>query len=913
MSKSKSTYQRPCDFGRVFFPDKTNPIPDVIYFQPLGNHVANVRKLIKAWKLDYFSGSNKQEKMQSKRRTNEGGRIHDIAKPAKFRIEGKTTKEGKFKEYIYSFKGHRFEARSSDKWAQMLAVGHHDYSISCIARDTYELKKHSPDYTDILNQDILAYARELYILEMCDQIEAELACRVIGDDEQAESRAFMDYTTAKQDEFTYLIDPYPFENMPIKLSFAYWSLKLTQEQKKELQKYLDSKQHNKLGTVLNEIVTSWWKSHQGKSEQTEKKLITLNPYKSENKICNWDCTTLYQKVTENKFIPNPMQIEVFDKITHHEQNPNIAFLLKAPTGSGKFESVVFPTLAKGYRLILPLPARSLIEDQKQRAEKYLKQFSKLHPQREFSLVIDTGSQMYRQVYCNGEEQKYRTNNPRRHLYKGDIILTTLDKFLYRYFAFGDKQKSFVFPLRINQDKTLICFDEPHSYDEIAFTNFQGLVQSLYEAGRSIVLMTATMPEEYVNRLNYLEVIDYIDDSENVKKLTEFQHNHLNQPYLNQRAFEWINDIERDFQNPEPFQERIEQILEKESQNKYQSRIITVVQTVKDAVAIYQSLKDNFGFTSNTQGKETQIFLYHGRLDKIVREEVYKNLKERDENNLPYILITTSAIEVGCDLNSEILISEICLPENLIQRVGRCNRKGNIPDAKVVLVGNIDGDRIPFYAQSLDEAGWQKYQEKLANLSDFDAQIIGECISREYHVDDYRVVELFSMLHDYVYGADLTCQPIHEKGLVVTRSWTPSATLVYDDGNNKEIKDMPQISVPVDRLIIKKDEDSNEINKYVSTYACERYYDQNETRWKTRDLGWGCAYQKDIIIKIGSNSDGAFIVEDGEKYEYNPELGFVDLPGIFIKWRSKDFEEKLQYKYDKQKSAVITYVKALESN
>ncbi len=49
-----------------------------------------------------------------------------------------------------------------------------------------------------------------------------------------------------------------------------------------------------------------------------------------------------------------------------------------------------------------------------------------------------------------------------------MILTTIDKFLYRYFAFGDKQKSFIFPLRIHQEKSLICFDEAHSYDDLAF-------------------------------------------------------------------------------------------------------------------------------------------------------------------------------------------------------------------------------------------------------------------------------------------------------------------------------------------------------------------------------------------------------------------------------------------------------------
>ncbi|MFM6400941.1 hypothetical protein, partial [Planktothrix sp.] len=136
-----------------------------------------------------------------------------------------------------------------------------------------------------------------------------------------------------------------------------------------------------------------------------------------------------------------------------------------------------------------------------RIQEYLKQLSTYFPNREIALVIDTGSQMYRYVYQNGHDITDTLKiNLRRHLYKGDVILTTIDKFMYRYFGFGDKQKSFIFPLRIHREsknnKTLICFDEPHTYDDISFTNFQSLVQSLYEAGRSLILMTATLPKEH---------------------------------------------------------------------------------------------------------------------------------------------------------------------------------------------------------------------------------------------------------------------------------------------------------------------------------------------------------------------------------------------------------------------------------
>jgi CRISPR-associated endonuclease/helicase Cas3 len=883
-----SKAQRPFIFGRVFFPGESTAVPPVVRLQPLGNHVGNVKRLVKHWKeFPKVEGSRE--------RVIKATDLHDMGKPQRFSIQVQTTPAGKFKDYIYSFRGHRFLAESTNLWAQTLARGHHDFSVGDISRDTYKLKKENPEYTNILSQDSLAYAHELYILEMCDQIEAELACRVIGDDKQAESRTFMDYTISKVDDQTYLLDPWAFQEKEVQLTFHYWSKHLSEDEKTQLKKLCDRNEDRKLGDSLDLIVKTWWQA-QATNPKTESCHITLKPF-SQKYLEPQNDQAIYQSLA--KFTPNPMQAEMYDAImaTDHP-----AILLKGPTGAGKTEAILFPALVKGYRLILPLPTKSLLEDQKERVEKYLIEFSKSpeNQDREISLVVDTGSQMYRYVYKNGQDiTRDLSIKPRRHLYKGDVILTTLDKFLYRYFSFGDKQKSFVFPLRISQANTLICFDEAHSYDEISFTNFQSLVQALYEAGRSLVLMTATMPKELIQRFDYLDKIDFIDDAKRSERLNQFQQQALNRPYLNQRGFEWHSNLQRNQEAPESFQQAFGKIiLQQWKQSGTNRRVLAVVETVRDAAAIYQQIKEQL--SADTQSDDRYLFLYHGRIADNLRPELYSQIKQRDDDGRPYILVTTSAIEVGCDLNAEILISEICPPENLIQRAGRCNRKGDVKDAKVILVG----DRIPDFANSLDDAGWQKYQEKLQSLTTFDAKAIGECISRSQHIDDYRVVELFSMLHDYVYSADLTCQPAYEKGLIITRSWTPSATLVYQNGEDNP----PKITVPLDRLIQNKD------NQYANTHVLERFYNQESTHWSERLLTFGSAYSKDIFIKISPNCRGAEMFDGKTEYPYDPELGFVELPGVFIKLKSKDFDEKLLCQHDTsdKKVAIITYTQALST-
>ncbi len=903
MSKSNEK-KRLFNFGRVFFPgDKSQVIPKEIRFQPLGNHVGNVKRLAKFWQL---------EDEASRQRIIKGIELHDMAKPQTFKIIADTNKKGEFKKNIYSFRGHRFSAKDikyrkiaeqnnlehRQSWAETLAIGHHKYSVKDIAEDIYRLKK-NPEYKNILEKDSLAYAKELYILEMCDQIEAELACYVCGDEQHGDERTFMEYSLSKDENNNiYYLEPYPFDESQypqIELKFTYWSWlssNLSTKDKKQLKKLEDDNKYQELGKKLDNLVKAWWKNLDGNPELIIKQ-ATIKPYPVQQKdIDVKDCKYWYQKLAD--FIPNPMQEEVFNKIVT-EEHP--ACIVKAPTGKGKLEAILFPALIMFFRLVLPLPAKSLLQDHQQRIEKYLKKFSQLYSHREFSLVIDTGSEMKRYIYVNGEQAKSRVSNPRRHLYKGDVILTTLDKFIYRYFAFGDANKNFVFPLRINgkidNRETLICFDEAHSYENLAFTNFKSLIDSLYQAGRFLVLMTATMPKELVQQFDYLEddIIDYVDNPENAAKLDLTQ---------NYRSFKWISDITRDRNKPEAFQAKFTNIILEEWKARPDSKLITVVETVQDAAAIYNNVKKQLKI--DTKSDNNYLFLYHGRIDEHLRPEIYRKLKERDSNNKKYILITTSAIEVGCDLNSEIIISQICPPENLIQRVGRCNRNGKVKDAKVIVVG----DRISEYINTLDESGWDKYQSTLKQLTTFETDKILDCIYRQQYIDDYRAVELFSMLHEYVYDADLTCEPTHKKGLIPTRSWTPSVTLVYDDGTQGDnINKMPKITVGIDRLIIKSDKS----NEYAGVNVYERYYDPNTYQWKTKDLSWGLAYQKNILVKINRANSEIITGEEGKEYIYNPELGFVDLPGIFTALPAKDTENRLLYQIGNHK-AIIHYVKPL---
>ena len=127
----------------------------------------------------------------------------------------------------------------------------------------------------------------------------------------------------------------------------------------------------------------------------------------------------YQQIAQ--FNPNPMQEELFTCIASEAKNP--ALLLKAPTGSGKTEAVLIPSLNSNRRLFLIFPSRSLVDDQIGRCEEYLCRASE-NTGKSYALVIDTGTESSRTVFKDGKGEE----PGKRHLYDGDVILTTFDKF-----------------------------------------------------------------------------------------------------------------------------------------------------------------------------------------------------------------------------------------------------------------------------------------------------------------------------------------------------------------------------------------------------------------------------------------------------------------------------------------------------
>ncbi|HWP47344.1 MAG TPA: CRISPR-associated helicase Cas3' [Candidatus Limnocylindrales bacterium] len=880
------------DIARVFFhyEKEGDPrLPSKILLQRLENHTDNVAKLVQLWQRE-ASDTDLVLHPDTEQKVVAAARLHDVGKPQRFTLQARTRKQRKngreteiFEGYEYSFRGHRFLAEHEDLYVQELAQGHHTYTVQDINEAIVRLRQNGYPTS--------RFARDLYILEMCDQIEAEIAVRTL--EGVTEGRTFMEFTVIPGDPLTYHLDPYPFIQEEIDLTLEYYELVLSEEQKAELLN-LKLEEPERIAQALGEFIVNFFKEINRPVKQTMIRIKPLIPEIS-SQPGRYDCETFYLEICG--FTPYEMQQVLFNHLATGED----ALLLRAPTGSGKTEAVLIPSLALGKRLILPLPTRSLIEDHEQRIQKYLMKFSTLsqNKDRPIALIVDTGETSRRYVFRNGEAVEFRYGSQvlpyeKRHLYKAEVILTTLDKFLYRYFGFGDVHKSFIYPLRIQDGaRTLICFDEAHTYDGVSFINFRRLVRALYESGQGVVVMTATLPEAYKKEIDFLKELDYLEVSEPPKrKLTvvESKHNDLSDALVEQTERLWRQGIHRIIVVAESVGFQAE--IQDSRRRALRDGVFNVYEKLKGLV-VQEKLPDLMA--------RKNLLLYHGRMDGIERARVYEKLKKLDGNkDGRYLLVTTSAIEVGCDLNAQALVTEICNPEQLIQRVGRCNRRADFEDAEVVVVlpKELYSDRgwIKPYVRSLsieEEACYIEYLKQVSgNL--LDLKTLREKIARRPAID-YRVETLFELLAEYVYEARLENKPIHDRGFVVTRSWEPTLTFeIPFDGEKR------YVSVPFSLCVCSKDEQPEP-----AALIQEVVYSHDTNREFRKKLSGGPVYGKQVIVTITEGFAQS-------NFKYDPEYGLVDVPKVFTCWRT-DYKVLMQVAGDGAYKPVIWYFRDLPDN
>jgi CRISPR-associated endonuclease/helicase Cas3 len=313
---------------------------------------------------------------------------------------------------------------------------------------------------------------------------------------------------------------------------------------------------------------------------------------------------------------------------------------------------------------------------------------------------------------------------------------------------------------LSTGRLVICFDEAHSYDSVSYTNFINLLSALISNNTKVVVMSATLPQQF------------LDLAETKFGMTTVKGG----DYKGEKSYEIFNTDDRD--------DKIMELID----NNMGKKTIVVRNTVKNAYEIYEKLRKISKDDTSYNG--VPLFFYHGRLFSFVKSRVYEALKERDETNEPYLLITTHAIEVGCDLDAEILITDYCNPDQLLQRAGRCARKKE-SKGRLFILGEKFQEDVEDYLRDEEAYDYEKYMKLLSEYNG--GSLPEERIRREtirHNLNKEELTDaLFHFLYSYVYEFDRTREELHRSGIPSTRSWIPSAKIfwVKKDLNFEEVR------------------------------------------------------------------------------------------------------------------------------
>ena len=167
--------------------------------------------------------------------------------------------------------------------------------------------------------------------------------------------------------------------------------------------------------------------------------------------------------------------------------------------------------------------------------------------------------------------------------------------------------------------------------------------------------------------------------------------------------------------------------------------------------------------------------------------------------------------------------------------------------------------------------------------------------------DYRAEVLFDMLYEYVYEARLENKPLHDRGLVITRSFEPSITLttkVPDEDSKYPPENAVNVSL---KSCMAKASDNETVNPEFKVY--QRFYDTYREEFKFELLKRnGSIYFKELFVEVPA-------------HYFSEELGYHATPKVFEYRSTNGYRQSLAYKTTdekgKPKDIWLHYLKDLE--
>ena len=425
-----------------------------------------------------------------------------------------------------------------------------------------------------------------------------------------------------------------------------------------------------------------------------------------------------KKLVKNieKFL-NGKELRPAQKFMKMNRDKNLIVI--APTGSGKTEASLLWMNGEKSFYTLPLKVSSNAI--------YLR-IKENYEYKDVALLHSDAMAVYLREYNSNEDigEKYE----RSKMLSQPLTVCTVDQlFRFVYRALGTE----IFAATLKYSKLVL--DEIQAYEpRVIATIIYGL-KMIQEMGGKFAIITATFPpvlkyfmEQYglVEGKQYI-FKDFTGKEYQVEKYprhkVEIRHSEMNLDEIRLRG-----------------------------KNR---KVLVICNTVSKAQKLYKKLEGE------------NVWLLHSKYIRRDRAFLERKIMGFSESGESGIWITTQIVEASLDIDFDILYTEMCTADSLLQRMGRCNRKGRYcPDEANIVVfdnrnGVSEGKRRSVYEDKL-------YDRSLELLSKYEHILFSEDKKTAYMNEVYSVdgvketiyfeniqkdLKLFSEIHPTEYSAD----------------------------------------------------------------------------------------------------------------------------------------------------------------